>query len=206
MFTALFPPRDLSHGRGQSKNETIMTLASAVTARRLAVTLYFAMAAFSSLSWSPVLYAIVAYWLGDILDGLVARLTHRETVIGAIFDIAADRLSAIIIYMLLIQLLPSLALPIMIYLVGFAIIDTILSMSFLKFHILSINYFYLVDEDIYRWNWSVVAKALTSSAFLLITIMVQQPVISLVVAIAICGVKMYSLRRLQHVLADHDAV
>ena len=146
------------------------------------------------------MYALLAYWLGDVLDGMVARFTKRETQLGAIFDIAADRLSVVTIYMLFALYLPQLTIPIIIFLFAFVIVDTILSMSFLKFNLLSINYFYLVDKKLYDLNWSLPAKAATTSIFMIVALLAQNVALSLVVALAVLSLKVYSLYRLQQVM------
>lgn len=201
MLQQIFRPQfPKSHGRGASNNESVVTFASAVTAIRLFVTLYFVMDAMHSLRIEPIVYALIAYWVGDVIDGMVARATNRETQLGAIFDIAADRLSVVTIYMLFALYLPALTLPIIIFLFTFVIVDTILSMSFLKFNLLSINYFYLVDKKLYDLNWSMPAKAATTSIFMIVALLAQNVVLSLIVAVAVLSLKVYSLHRLQHVI------
>ncbi len=185
------------HGYGPSSNETILTWASLVTGVRLIGTLYFVFVAMQSLSLEPILYALGFYWIGDVLDGMVARATKRETQLGAVFDIAADRLSVVTIYMLFALYLPVVTIPILIFLVAFVIVDTILSMSFLKFNLLSINYFYLVDKKLYDLNWSMPAKAITTSVFMIVTLLVQNVALSLIVAIAVLAFKCYSLYLLE---------
>lgn len=200
MLKQIFAPSfKKGHGKGASKNETIWTYASAVTAARLVITLYFVMQAMQSLQLEYIVYALLSYWVGDVLDGMVARATGRETQMGAVFDIAADRLSVVTIYMLFALYIPSLVWPIMIFLVAFVIVDTILSMSFLKYNLLSINYFYLVDERLYKLNWSMLAKATTTSAFMIVALLLQNVWLSLIVAIAVLALKCYSLYLLERV-------
>lgn len=201
MLQQIFRPKfPKNHGFGSSNNESLITYASAVTAARLLVTLYFVIEAMHSLRLEPIVYALVAYWLGDVLDGMVARATNRETQLGAIFDIAADRLSVVTIYMLFALYIPTLKWPIIIFLFAFVIVDTILSMSFLKFNLLSINYFYLVDKKLYDINWSMPAKAITTSIFMIVALLAQSVVLSMVVALAVLALKCYSLSRLQQVI------
>ena len=201
MLQQIFRPRfPKSHGRGASSNESLFTFASLVTVVRLLITLYFVIDAMQSLRLEPIVYALIAYWAGDVLDGMVARATNRETQLGAVFDIAADRLSVVTIYMLFALYLPSLTWPIIIFLFAFVIVDTILSMSFLKFNLLSINYFYLVDKKLYDLNWSMPAKAATTSTFMIVALLAQNVVLSLFVALIVLSLKLYSLYRLQQVI------
>jgi CDP-diacylglycerol--glycerol-3-phosphate 3-phosphatidyltransferase len=201
MLLRFFRPRlPKNHGHGASEDESIVTWASAVTALRLLITLYFVMEAMQSLRIEPILYALLSYWVGDVLDGMVARATRRETQLGALFDIAADRLSVVTIYMLFALYVPAMTLPIIIFLFAFVIVDTILSISFLKFNLLSINYFYLVDKKLYDLNWSLPAKAATTSIFMIVALLAQNVALSLVVALAVLSLKGYSLYRLQQVM------
>lgn len=202
MLGKIFRPNfSKNHGYGPSSDESILTLASAVTAIRLLGTLYFVMVAMQSLSLDPIVYALAFYWVGDVIDGMVARATNRETQLGAVFDIAADRLSVVMIYMLFALYIPSLTWAIMVFLVAFVIVDTMLSMSFLKFNLLSINYFYLVDKKLYDLNWSMPAKVATTSTFMVVALLLQNPILSLIVALAVLGLKSYSLYLLQQLKA-----
>lgn len=42
--------------------------------------------------------------ISDALDGMVARLRHEESVFGAVFDIAADRIVEIVLWLILAKL------------------------------------------------------------------------------------------------------
>jgi CDP-diacylglycerol--glycerol-3-phosphate 3-phosphatidyltransferase len=196
LFRPSFPK---NHGYGPSSHETILTWASAVTALRLVGTLYFVMVAMQSMTLEPIVYALAFYWVGDVFDGMIARATNRETQLGAVFDIASDRLSVVMIYMLFALYMPSLTWPMVIFLVAFVVIDTILSMSFLKFNLLSINYFYLIDKKIYDLNWSMPAKVATTSLFMLVALLLQSVVLSLIVALIVLALKSYSLYLLQQI-------
>ncbi|WP_442875098.1 hypothetical protein [Actinoplanes sp. NBC_00393] len=68
------------------------------------------------------------------------------------------------------MLRPATALPIAIFLVQFMVIDQLLSLMFLRWPLLSPNYFARVDRRIYRWNWSPPAKALNTAAVVLLAV------------------------------------
>ena len=78
-------------------------------------------------------------------------------------------------------------------------IDGFLSLTFLFLPLLSPNYFYLVDKRIFDLNWSPLGKVVNSSLFLLATLFVGSPLLSLVIVAIVTGVKLYSLRRLYQI-------
>ncbi|HEX6462043.1 MAG TPA: CDP-alcohol phosphatidyltransferase family protein [Candidatus Saccharimonadales bacterium] len=188
------------HGWQLPANDTLATVPSAITLVRTLVAVAFALVAVTSDSLVWLIAAIATYWVGDIADGLVARLTKRETRSGAIFDIMADRLSVGLIYLIFGFWHPELLWAIGLYLVEFMFIDGFLSLSFLFWPLLSPNYFYLIDKQIFQLNWSLFGKAANSSIFLLITIIFQQPWLSAAVAGVALLVKLYSTVRLYRVV------
>ena len=116
--------------------------------------------------WLVLGYA--AYWLGDSLDGGVARYRKEETVSGAVFDIVCDRACAFFLAGAFLASYPDVLGPLAIFLFQFGVLDTMLSLSFLLWPgIISPNYFYRVDRLIWRWNWSHPAKAVNTGAVVL---------------------------------------
>ncbi len=124
--------------------------------------------AFRNDSWGFLIAGLAIYWAGDILDGWLARRLGQETRIGAVADIVCDRLSAVPFYAGLVWMDTALALPVGVYLLEFLVVDFVLSLGFLAWPLLSPNYFYLVDHWLWALNWSPMAKAVNSAAFLAI--------------------------------------
>ena len=118
---------------------------------------------------------------------------------GALFDIVADRLCVSVIYLCYGFMHPDMLGAIGVYLVEFMFIDGFLSLTFLFWPLLSPNYFYLVDKRIFDLNWSPLGKVVNSSLFLLATLFVGSPLLSLVIVAIVTGVKLYSLRRLYQI-------
>ena len=54
---------------------------------------------------------------------------------------------------------PELAIPVALFVIKFAFIDFYLSYQFLKFDLISINYFYKVDQTVYKLNFNFLGKA-----------------------------------------------
>ncbi len=189
------------HGWQLPVSDTLATLPSAITLIRTILAVVFALLAATSGSLSWLIAAIATYWVGDIADGWVARLTKRETRSGAIFDIMADRLCVGLIYLIFGFWHPELLWTIGLYLVEFIFIDGFLSLSFLFWPLLSPNYFFLVDKQIFILNWSTIGKAANSSIFLLVTVIFQQPWLSFIIAAAVLSIKLYSIWRLYTVVS-----
>ena len=143
-----------------------------------------------------LLAALLCYWLGDITDGLLARLTHRETRTGAILDVLADRLSVCLVVVSYVTQHPPAALPAAVFLLQFVVLDAYLTLAFTHWSLLSPNYFHLVDAIIYRLNWSSPAKVTNTAAVVLVVLGTGSMVAATVLAAAVLGVKTYSVIRL----------
>ena len=150
--------------------------------------------------WSPALklmtVALAVYWLGDMLDGQVARRMHHETRIGAVLDIMSDRMCAAAFYFGLAWLHPEFTVPVLLYLAEFMVIDCFLSIAFLAWKVRSPNYFYVIDRTIYRLNWSHPAKAVNSALFAVLMLLTQTPWIAGVIAGGLLVFKIAMLVRL----------
>ena len=105
------------------------------------------------------------HWVGDSLDGQIARMFDCETRTGAVLDILSDRLCAAAFYIGLAWLEPNLAPAIFVYLAEFMVVDGFLSICFLAWPITSPNYFYVIDRRLWLLNWSHPGKAVNSGLF-----------------------------------------
>jgi CDP-diacylglycerol--glycerol-3-phosphate 3-phosphatidyltransferase len=143
--------------------------------------------------WLAVAYAI--YWIGDIADGWLARKLDRMTRIGAVLDIVSDRVGTGVCAVGLIVLRPELWPVVSLFLFSFMIVDTMLSLAFLRWPILTPNHFDRVDPLIWRWNWWPPAKALNTAGVVLALVLGGE-VVAFVLAAVVLGIKVWSLRRL----------
>jgi CDP-diacylglycerol--glycerol-3-phosphate 3-phosphatidyltransferase len=140
---------------------------------------------------------LVIHWIGDVADGSYARFFKQETIFGAEIDIIADRVGFLFFYVLYLVFKPELALPIALFVVNFALIDFYLSLQFIKFDIISINYFYKVDQTVYRLNFSIIGKPANTVVITLTLIFFPQFwLFATVFAIGLIVVKCYSIYRL----------
>jgi CDP-diacylglycerol---glycerol-3-phosphate 3-phosphatidyltransferase len=145
--------------------DLLLSLPNRITLVRTVIAMGVAAWAFHSGTWQWLVVGYLVYWAGDSLDGGVARMRGQESLIGAVFDIACDRASTLLLAGAFIATYPDVVGPLVIYLVQFAVLDTMLSLAFLLWPwSLSPNYFYRVDRPIYLWNWSRFAKAVNTGA------------------------------------------
>ncbi|MEV4497004.1 CDP-alcohol phosphatidyltransferase family protein [Micromonospora arborensis] len=171
---------------------TLVNVPNAITAVRTAVSVGLAVAALTHRSVHLLIAAYLVYWIGDILDGVAARALGQETRTGAVFDIVADRACTSACAAALVVLRPATALPIAVFLVQFMVIDQLLSLMFLRWPLLSPNYFARVDRRIYLWNWSPPAKALNTAAVVLLAIFAPMAA-AVAFALGVAAVKVVSL-------------
>ncbi len=152
-----------------------------------------------SLLLLAVAYAV--YWVGDVLDGVVARWTRTETRQGAVLDILCDRACCGVLAVTLLALRPAAAPALMVFLLQFMVVDCMLSLGFLRWPILSPNHFGQVDRRLWLWNWSPPAKATNTSALVLLVALGLNAV-ALGLALAQLLLKSASLVGLTRLLRD----
>lgn len=172
------------------------TIPNLVTAGRTvaAVTLWGIAVTTASEDW--LLAALLCYWIGDVADGLLARLTHRETRTGAVLDVLADRLSMCLVVITYVTLHPQLALPAAVFLLQFVVLDAYLTLGFARWSLLSPNYVGLVDPLFHRLNWSPPAKIANTSLVVIVVLFTGSIVATTALAGAVLAVKIYSALRL----------
>lgn len=176
--------------------ERLGTPANVVSLVRTVAAVALAGLAVQQESLELLVASLAVYWVGDILDGLVARLLRCETRVGATLDILCDRFCAAGFYLGLAWLMPGLVWPVMIYLAEFMVVDCLLSLAFLAWPIRSPNYFHVVDRTLWLWNWSKTGKAVNSAIFAVLLLVTQSALLGIAVASALLVLKSASLVRL----------
>jgi CDP-diacylglycerol--glycerol-3-phosphate 3-phosphatidyltransferase len=138
------------------------------------------------------------HWLGDLADGFWAKVFKQRTVLGAEIDIIADRVECLFFFINFLSFHPDLVLPVVIYILDFAFVDLYLSYQFIKFDIISIDYFYLVDKKVYKLNFSSAGKFANSTAVPLLLILLPDlwPV-ALLLTVVLIIIKLYSISLLR---------
>ncbi len=176
--------------------EDLRTWANLVTLIRTVagLTLFVVAAIEHSLAWN--LAGLAVYWSLDFLDGFLARRLHQETRFGAQFDILSDRFLIAFFYFNYLALHPETAVVIALFLFQFMMLDHYLSNQFMRWPILSPNYFYLVDETIWRLNWSRPGKVFNSAAVTILLLVSGPAWAAAAVLITLYAIKLYSFVRL----------
>ncbi|HEU0088000.1 MAG TPA: CDP-alcohol phosphatidyltransferase family protein [Pseudonocardiaceae bacterium] len=172
------------------------TAPNAVTAARTVATVALWGVAVTTGGAGWLLAALVCYWVGDIADGLLARLTHRETRTGAVLDVLADRVSVCLVVVSYVTTHPAAVAPAAVFLPQFVVLDAYLTLAFPRWSLLSPNYFALVDATVYRLNWSPPAKVSNTAAVVLVVLLTGSMVVATALAVAVLAVKVYSAARL----------
>jgi CDP-diacylglycerol--glycerol-3-phosphate 3-phosphatidyltransferase len=170
---------------------SIRTVPNIITAVRTAAALAVGVAALVSGSWALLVAAYGCYWLGDVLDGWSARRLRQETRVGAVFDIVSDRACTAVLCLTLVTLIPETAVVAVVFLLSFMVLDTILSLAFLCWPLVSPNNFHLVDRWVWALNWSPPAKAV-NTAGVIVAIAFDQYLLALGVAVTVLAVKLWS--------------
>lgn len=186
-------------------HDRMTTVPNAVTAVRTAGAIVIAGVA---LAWSApwlLTIAYAVYWLGDMLDGLLARRLGQETRMGAVFDIISDRACTSILCVGVVTAYPDVTIVVIPFFLSFMVLDTVLSLAFLCWPLLSPNYFWRVDRATYRLNWSPPAKAVNTAGVILLAV-AGLTWASLLLVCLIAGVKVWSALRIRHLLQHRDAV
>jgi CDP-diacylglycerol--glycerol-3-phosphate 3-phosphatidyltransferase len=182
-------------------SENLATWANGVTLlRTLGGLILFSIAAFThNPYWN--LAGLALYWLLDCLDGFLARALDQETQFGAQLDILSDRFLMAFFYLNYLSMHPNLVVVIALFLFEFMVIDHYLSNQFLRWRLLSPNYFHRVDRTIWRLNWSAPGKFLNSGVVTILLLTTKAAWAVWPVLVALYVVKIYSWLRLHRLPA-----
>jgi phosphatidylglycerophosphate synthase len=184
----------LQSERRVAEASRIDTVPNLVTAVRTVAALLLGVAALLSTSPALLVGAYATYWIGDMLDGWLARRLGQETRIGAVLDIISDRACMSVLAGAYLVLRPDAGAPMAVFLLQFMVLDCVLSLAFLGWPIKSPNDFHLVDRLVYLLNWSPPAKALNTSAVVL-AMLLGWMALALAIGVALVALKAWSARR-----------
>lgn len=169
----------------------LRTIPNGITLIRTLAAVTLGVAALVSGSVPLLVVAYGVYWVGDMLDGLAARLLDQETRAGAVLDIVSDRACTAVLCVGLVALAPEVAVVALVFLPSFMVLDTMLSLAFLCWPVISPNHFHRVDRRVWALNWSMPAKA-ANTAGVIGAVAIGQYQVALVVALAVLAVKLWS--------------
>ena len=188
-----------TRGCSCSATTSLATLPNLLTVTRTLACAGLAVIAVAEASWWVLIAAVAAYWVGDVADGILARVSGQETRFGAALDIVCDRACCGLVLLGAVTLEASFALPVAVYLLTFVVLDTLLSLTFLAWPLLGVNYLRLVDERVWLVNFSPPAKLLNSAVFLVL-LLTGRPWAATVAAVVSLAVKSVSLVRMLRTL------
>jgi phosphatidylglycerophosphate synthase len=186
-------PRCGEHGCWDGWAEPVLTVANVVTAVRTVGALVLAGAAVVAGDLRLLLASLAVYWVGDVLDGWLARRLGQETRRGAAFDVVTDRLCALAFWLPWAAWYPETAPAVWLYLVEFVLVDGALSLLWLAWPLLSCNYVGRVHPLVHRLNWWPPAKAVNTAGLLVLIVGLREPAPALGFVGLVLGVKLVSL-------------
>jgi hypothetical protein len=114
----------------------------------------------------PLLVAgLLASWLGDMIDGHIARCCKCETVLGAQLDGLADRLTALLVIVGSVVIskgsVIAVAAGVSVWL-QFGVLDHALSAQFVRYDLWSPDELHLEDPGAWLVNWAPFAKVVSN--------------------------------------------
>jgi CDP-diacylglycerol--glycerol-3-phosphate 3-phosphatidyltransferase len=176
-----------------------LTVPNGVTLMRTVAAVVLGMIALVQQDATLLVAAYTCYWLGDMLDGWSARRLGQETRAGAVFDIICDRACTAVACAALVVIVPDALVAAVAFLLSFMVLDTMLSLAFLCWPVLSPNHFHVVDRRVWQLNWSPAAKAL-NTAGVVGALSLGHYAVALAVTLVVGGVKVWSLVRVARLL------
>jgi len=179
----------------------VRTVANAVTLGRTVAAVVIAGVGIATGQIALLGVAYAVYWIGDIADGWFARRLGQETRLGAVFDIISDRACTSILCVGLIAEIPGIVTVAVAFFLSFMVLDTMLSLSFLCWPLLSPNYFDQADRLVYKLNWSPPAKAINTAGVIVLALVGLTPAALLLTA-ALGAIKVWSGLRVLRLLGE----
>ncbi len=143
------------------------------------------------------------YWSLDIADGWLARRYDQETLFGAQYDILADRIQVAFFYLVYASMHPDKLVVIAVFLLQFMVFDHYLSNQFLRWRVISPNYFYRVDQRVFDLLWSPIGKALNTGLVTILILVFPTIWPALAVTLLLIAVRAYCMVRVMRLPTPH---
>lgn len=140
--------------------DQVVTLATLLTLFRASASSAVFVVAIVNRSRGELLVGLGISMCLDFLDGIVARWKRDETILGAQLDGLADRLAAYFVVVGSLAIDSSganVAIATVVWF-QFGVVDQLFSTQFLRFGLWSPDHFYAIDDTVWRFNWSPLAK------------------------------------------------
>jgi len=201
MTTLAPPPTHLGRDLDRSRLGSVRTVPNVITLVRTVTAVTIGLVGVAAHHPALLVVAYAVYWVGDILDGWSARTLGQETRLGAVFDIVSDRACTSVLCVGLLAHLSAVLPLAVVFLLSFMVLDTMLSLSFLCWPLVSPNDFHRVDHRVWLLNWSPAAKA-ANTAGVVAAIALGAYAVGLAVALVVVGVKMWSAARVLRLVEE----
>lgn len=153
--------RRREHRTNDERKHAVTSAANAVTVLRVMVAAGVLILAAHNDSRMLLVLGLSVSWVGDMLDGHLARTLRCETVLGAQLDGLADRVSALGVVVASAVIAAGSTLSVVaaaVVWLQFGVLDHALSAQFLRYDLWSPDEFHLKDEHAWRLNWAPLAK------------------------------------------------
>ncbi|MCK4975776.1 MAG: CDP-alcohol phosphatidyltransferase family protein [Anaerolineales bacterium] len=180
----------------KARVEAIRTLPNFITALRTIACLVIFSIAGTNQDMSLNIVGLAIYWALDCLDGYLARSLGQETIVGAQFDILSDRILVAYFYLNYLFITSGSVLIVSLFLLNFMVLDQYLSNQYLRWSIISPNYFYKIDRTVWALNWSVFGKIFNTAPVTLLLLLTKSVIAPGAILILIFIIKGYSFYRL----------
>lgn len=182
--------------QNKTRVEAIRTLPNFITAiRTISCLVIFSIAGYTQ-DMSLNIVGLVIYWALDCLDGYLARRLEQETIVGAQFDILSDRILIAYFYLNYLSITSGPVLIVSLFLLNFMVFDHYLSNQYLRWSIISPNYFYKIDRIVWALNWSAFGKFINTGPVTLLLLLTKSVIAPGVILILVLIIKGYSFYRL----------
>jgi len=182
--------------KNKTRVEAICTLPNFITAiRTISCLVIFSIAGYTQ-DMSLNIVGLAIFWALDCLDGFLARRLGQETILGAQFDILSDRISVAYFYLNYLFISSGPVLIVSLFLLNFMVLDHHLSNQYLRWRIISPNYFYKIDRTVWALNWSAVGKFINTGPVTLLLLLTKSTIAPMVILILVFIIKGYSFYRM----------
>jgi len=182
--------------QNKTRVEAICTLPNFITAiRTISCLVIFSIAGYTK-DMSLNIVGLALFWALDCLDGYLARRLGQETLLGAQFDILSDRILVAYFYLNYLFISSGPVLIVSLFLLNFMVLDHHLSNQYLRWPIISPNYFYKIDSTVWTLNWSALGKFINTGPVTLLLLLTKSMIAPGVILILVFIIKGYSFYRL----------
>lgn len=168
-FTTIFSRRE--HRSPEVMRDKMWSVANLITFARGFAAFVFITIAIRADSRGWLLAMVGISMVADICDGVIARLRCEETIFGAQLDMLIDRFNVTLVAAGNVFIAGGALVTVVaafVLWIQFGVVGLLLSIQFLRYDLWSPDEFHLIDDRVWRVNWSAVAKVSSNIPVLLL--------------------------------------